>query len=106
MATKICFFNHKGGVSKTTNLYHIAWMLSKKGQKVIMVDADSQCNLSILAMQGEQKFENFIKSNPDATIKSALAPAFHAKAERLQAFNCVKVQDNDHLWLIHGSFDI
>ena len=46
MSTIISFFNHKGGVGKTTQLYNLAWALSLKGKKVLMVDADSQCNLS------------------------------------------------------------
>jgi len=46
----ITFFNHKGGVAKTTNCYHLGWKLAEKGKRVILVDADSQCNLTGLAM--------------------------------------------------------
>ncbi|MFN0202559.1 MAG: ParA family protein, partial [Bacteroidia bacterium] len=28
MAIKIVFFNHKGGVSKTTSTYSLGWMLT------------------------------------------------------------------------------
>ena len=42
---KIAIFNHKGGVSKTTTAFHLAWALSKKQKRVLMVDSDSQCNL-------------------------------------------------------------
>ena len=41
----ISLFNNKGGVGKTTYLYHIAHLLSDK-YKVLMVDCDSQCNLT------------------------------------------------------------
>ncbi len=75
MAKIISFFNHKGGVSKTTTTYHVAWMLSDKGYKVLMVDTDSQCNLTGLAI-GEDSFERFYEETPNNNIKSALDPAF------------------------------
>ncbi len=34
----IIFFNNKGGVGKTTTVYHVAWMLSELGIKTIAVD--------------------------------------------------------------------
>nr|VFK53916.1 MAG: Cellulose biosynthesis protein BcsQ [Candidatus Kentron sp. TUN]VFK55809.1 MAG: Cellulose biosynthesis protein BcsQ [Candidatus Kentron sp. TUN] len=58
-ATKIiALFNHKGGVSKTTTTFHIGSMLSRMGKKVLLVDADSQCNLTGL-MAGFQKPEEY-----------------------------------------------
>ena len=34
----IAFFNNKGGVGKTTLVYHIAWMMMELGQKVLAAD--------------------------------------------------------------------
>ncbi|MCC8552694.1 ParA family protein, partial [Xanthomonas hortorum pv. gardneri] len=30
----ISFFNHKGGVSKTTSTFHVGWKLAELGYKV------------------------------------------------------------------------
>lgn len=50
MAQIISFFNHKGGVGKTTLAYNIAWGLSLAGKKILMVDADAQCNLTEISV--------------------------------------------------------
>ena len=81
---RIALFNHKGGVSKTTSAYHIGWMLTKLGKRVLLVDGDSQCNLSILSM-GEDDFENHIQNYPDNNIKELLKPAFKGQPKILKA---------------------
>ena len=50
MAIQVALFNHKGGVSKTTTSFNLGWMLAEQGHRVVMVDADPQCNLSGLVM--------------------------------------------------------
>ena len=46
MVVTLSIFNNKGGVGKTTYMYHISHLLCKKGINVLMVDCDSQCNLT------------------------------------------------------------
>jgi chromosome partitioning protein len=46
----ITLYNHKGGVSKTTTTFNIATYLADQGKKVLMVDADPQCNLTEIAL--------------------------------------------------------
>ena len=50
MAKTISIFNNKGGVGKTTYMYHVAHLLARKGLTVLMVDCDSQCNLTSYSM--------------------------------------------------------
>ncbi|MFK7796440.1 MAG: ParA family protein [Aureispira sp.] len=101
----ISIFNHKGGVAKTTSLYHISWKLTELGKKVLMVDADSQCNLSQITL-GQGGFEEHIKNNPKQNIKDALEPAFMSKTSLIQPVNCPIVRGNENLLLLPGSMDL
>jgi len=51
MAKIIAFFNHKGGVGKTTSSYNVAWGLCREGKRVLMIDADAQCNLTEIVVE-------------------------------------------------------
>ena len=42
----IAFFNNKGGVGKTSLVYHLSWMMRQQGISTLAVDADPQANLS------------------------------------------------------------
>jgi chromosome partitioning protein len=42
----IAFFNNKGGVGKTTLVYHLAWMFNEMGIDVVAMDLDPQANLT------------------------------------------------------------
>ncbi len=50
----IAFFNNKGGVGKTTLVYHIAWTLSDMGLDVLVADLDPQANLSSMFLPEER----------------------------------------------------
>ncbi len=50
----IAFFNNKGGVGKTSLVYHLAWMLGELGHRVITVDLDPQANLSGIFLNEER----------------------------------------------------
>lgn len=105
MVTKIGIFNHKGGVAKTTTSFHLGWMLTNLGHKVLFVDSDSQCNLSTLFL-GNDEFEDHYINNPLDNLKNSLAPAFESKPQLLQATNCLVHKKNDKLFLLPGNPEI
>lgn len=74
----ISVFNNKGGVGKSTLTYHLGNALAEIGKKILLIDLDPQCNLTICAMMEEKlheiwsqedmfidDFESAYKSNPD-----------------------------------------
>lgn len=64
MAKLISIFNNKGGVGKSTICWNLAHALGQKGKRVLLIDFDPQCNLSI-AMLGE---EAFVQNLPTASL--------------------------------------
>lgn len=46
MGKIITFYNHKGGVGKTTLVHNLAFALADLGHRVLLIDADPQMNLT------------------------------------------------------------
>src|SRR5690242_9991361 len=42
----LTFFNNKGGVGKTSLVYHLSWMFAEMGRRVVALDLDPQANLT------------------------------------------------------------
>jgi len=64
-AHKIIFLNQKGGVGKTTTAVNVGSALAKEGYKVLLVDLDSQGNLSSsVSVDTEETDFSAIQSTP------------------------------------------
>jgi cellulose biosynthesis protein BcsQ len=50
----LTFFNNKGGVGKTSLVYHLAWMFSQMGRRVVAIDLDPQANLTSAFLREEE----------------------------------------------------
>lgn len=70
----LTFFNNKGGVGKTSLIYHLAWMFASLRKRVVIVDLDPQANLTA-AFLDEDRIES-IWNNPSlgATIYQCVKP--------------------------------
>ncbi|MCY4245422.1 MAG: AAA family ATPase [Gammaproteobacteria bacterium] len=72
----LTFFNNKGGVGKTSLVYHLAWMLSDLGHRVLACDLDPQANLTA-AFLSEESLEEIWSNGAGAggqTIMQCIAP--------------------------------
>lgn len=70
----IAFFNNKGGVGKTSMVYHLSWMFSDRGLRVIAADLDPQSNLTA-AFLDEERLEAVMGSNDHSqTVFGAVQP--------------------------------
>jgi len=101
MSKRIAMFNHKGGVSKTTSVYNIGWMLSKT-KKVLVVDADPQCNLSALLLGDDFERYYIEDATKNHNIKDGVKAAFEGKPTPITAVNCYSPQRAPSLYLLAG----
>ena len=81
---KLCIFNHKGGVGKTTLTVNIAAALSLLRKKVLLVDSDPQCNLTSYLFEDSVVDDLLEKSDTlsGETLWSALKPIVEARGKR------------------------
>jgi len=76
----IAFFNNKGGVGKTSLVYHLAWMLSELDYRVITADLDPQANLSGMFL-GEARLADLWESESSVTIERSIHPLFEGTGD-------------------------
>lgn len=87
MSRIIAFANHKGGVGKTASVAAIGSILAKKGYEVMMIDLDTQANLT----------RHFMESVPERTIYQAIQERDNIPAYRVR---------DDGLFLVPSSLDM
>lgn len=68
----IAVFNNKGGVGKTSLVYHLAWMYEKLGYDVVVADLDPQANLTAMFLSDDDL--EALWDDGSKTIHAALRP--------------------------------
>ena len=129
----ISLFNHKGGVGKTTACIHLAASFADLGKKVLLVDADSQCNLTsylILDNSTEEKGKEpskelsekenkHLKSKDEKnnslladlqakkqTLKFGVGPVFEGRPVPILPLEALGLKMSDKIFLVPGDVDI
>jgi cellulose biosynthesis protein BcsQ len=70
----IAFFNNKGGVGKTSLVYHLAWMYMDLGLGVLAADLDPQANLTAMFLDEDGLESLWPNGTPGMTVLGPLLP--------------------------------
>ena len=70
----IAVFNNKGGVGKTSLVYHLAWMYARLDFNVLVADLDPQANLTSMFLNDEELEDLWAEDREDGTIYTSLRP--------------------------------
>lgn len=70
----LTFFNNKGGVGKTSLIYHLAWMFASLRKRVVIVDLDPQANLTAGFLDEDRIEEIWNGQGPGSTIYQCVKP--------------------------------
>jgi chromosome partitioning protein len=97
----ITFYNHKGGVSKTTTVFNTgAYLEKEKNRKVLLVDMDPQSNLTELFLSYLSDEDEL----PGTSIYDAFISRFSGDASRVDVKG-IKLVEHPHyhnLYLLRG----
>lgn len=95
----VAFFNNKGGVGKTTLICNVAAFLGAQGKRVLLVDADPQCNASQYILP-DRELKYYYSTTSTKTIYEYFKPLTDGKD---YGQNPVEISaHNFHLSLIAG----
>ena len=70
----IAFFNNKGGVGKTSLVYHLAWMFADQGINTLAVDLDPQANLTAMFLNEDRLEQLWPDGEHRDTVYGAIRP--------------------------------
>jgi len=99
----IAFFNNKGGVGKTTLVYHLAWMLQELGTRVLAVDFDPQANLSSMFLDEDELIKLWPADGEHKSVLSCITPISEGLGDITEA----PLQDiADDIYLLAGDLGL
>lgn len=102
-APHIAFFNNKGGVGKTSLVYHIAWMFADQGLRVLAADLDPQANLTAMFLEEERLERTWEEEEGRRTIDGILRPLARGAGD-IETPRPERIED--HLSLLMGDLSL
>ena len=109
MAHVITLYNHKGGVSKTTTTFNLAYLLVERGSSVLVVDADPQCNMTELMLSKQIAELDSIEADtgetqglPGTSLLQALQPRLNGDIPQVNVEEVDTIEVAERLHLLRG----
>lgn len=109
----LTFYNHKGGVSKTSTTFNVSHLLAEQGNKVLVVDADPQCNITELLIGDiianfDSEMEKTGNENelPGTTLLNILLPRISGDIPEVDIKTVENIEVKDNLYLIRGDVQL
>ena len=105
----VTLYNHKGGVSKTTTTFNLAHLAAISGFKVLVVDADPQCNMTeimlsklIQKLDKEAERSGLPNELPGSTLLSILQPRINGDIAFVDITQVETINVRNNLDVIRG----
>ena len=98
----IAFFNNKGGVGKTSLVYHLSWMFASLGRRVLSADLDPQANLTSMFLDDEALLALW-ESDSNHSIYDAILPLIEGTGDIRTPY----IQNiSEHIGLLAGDLSL
>lgn len=102
----VAFFNNKGGVGKTSLVYHIAWACDDLGRTVLAADLDPQSNLTAGFLdENELDALWYARLSNNHTIFDALQPLIRGTAD-IQETQPYEILGAESLCILPGDLSL
>ena len=95
----IAFFNNKGGVGKTSLVYHLSWMYADLGLNVLASDLDPQANLTASFLDDERLEEFWPDGEHSKTIYGSIEPILRGVGDIVANPYVEEIDERIHLIL-------
>ncbi len=99
----IAFFNNKGGVGKTSLVYHLAWMFRELEYTVLAIDLDPQSNLTSAFLDESELELLWPQSDHADTILGAIDPLIQSLGD-IKPPTTKRIDEN--LYLVPGDLGL
>jgi chromosome partitioning protein len=98
----IAFFNNKGGVGKTSLVFHVGWMMSMLGVRTIVVDLDPQANVTNMFLSSDD-IESLWGNEHEATVYGSMKPLISGIGD-IRVREPLKIEER--LFLVPGDLSL